>query len=218
MSARAAVRPERTRTPVRDYIQVVAQRPRGKTRPRVFYAFITVSVIFGIIVAQLLVSVAVSSGAYEIAALQRANREAGRNVASATQDLDRLASPQNLASNAEVLGMVNNSTPVYLRLSDGAVLGSPAAASPAAGVISGNAGPLVPNSLLTNVPLVTKIAADAQAATAKAAADAAAAKAAADAAEAAKKAATVAVASAPAPGAPAAPIALTNGLPAVSTR
>jgi hypothetical protein len=218
MSATAAVRPAPQRTRVRDYIQVVAQRPRGKARPRVFYAVITVSVIFGIIIAQLLVSVAVSSGAYEIATLQVANKEAGRNVASATQDLDRLASPQNLASNAEVLGMVNNSTPVYLRLSDGAVLGSPAAATPAAGVISGTAASLVPNSLLANVPLVTKIEADAKAAAAKAAADAAAAKAASDAAEAAKKAAAVAAASAPAPVAPAAPIALSNGLPAVSTR
>lgn len=135
--------------------RVVASREQRQARPRVFYAVVTMSVIFGIIIAQLLLSVAVSSGAYEISGLQAQNRELIRTQQSVSQDLDRLASPQNLALNAEALGMVNNNTPVYLRLSDGAVLGSPEAASSGAGVIGG--GTLVANSLLTNVPLVTTV-------------------------------------------------------------
>ena len=43
-----------------------------------------------------------------------------------------MQSPQYLAANAEALGMVPNANPVYLRLSDGAVLGQPTAAEPAA--------------------------------------------------------------------------------------
>jgi hypothetical protein len=167
----------------------------------VFYAVVTVSVIFGIIVAQLLLSVAVSSGAYEISGLQAQNRELDRTQQSMNQDLDRLASPQNLAANAEALGMVSNNTPVYLRLSDGAVLGSPVAASADAGVTGG--GTLVANSLLANVPLVTVTAAAAAAAVATTGVAAAGA--------------AGAAASVPAPVVPTGPVPLQNGLPGVTT-
>jgi hypothetical protein len=162
-----------------------------------------VAVIFGIIVAQLLLSVAVSSGAYEISGLQSQNRELNRTQQSMNQDLDRLASPQNLAANAEALGMVNNNTPVYLRLSDSAVLGSPEAASAGAGVTGG--GTLVANSLLDGVPLVTAVAAAASA-------DAAATDLAA-----AAQAAASAASSVPAPVVASGPVPLQNGLPGLST-
>lgn len=179
--------------------RVVATREQRHARPRVFYAVVTISVIFGIIVAQLLLSVAVSSGAYEISGLQAQNRELTRTHQSMSQDLDRLASPQNLAANAEALGMVNNNTPVYLRLSDGAVLGSPEAASAGAGVIGG--GTLVANSLLSNVPLVTTVAAEAAATAASQTAPGA----------------TGAGASVPTPVVAAGPVPLQNGLPGMST-
>lgn len=163
MSIATAIRTARPRpgheAPAR--FRVVATREQRHARPRVFYAVVTISVIFGIIVAQLLLSVVVSSGAYEISGLLAQNRELTRTQQSMSQDLDRLASPQNLAANAEALGMVNNNTPVYLRLSDGAVLGSPEAASAGAGVIGG--GTLVANSLLSNVPLVVTVSAEAAA-------------------------------------------------------
>ena len=50
--------------------------------------------------------------------------------------------------------MVQNTNPVWLRMSDGAVIGTPAAAAPGAGVI-GAAGSQVANELLAGVPLVT---------------------------------------------------------------
>lgn len=184
------VTPRSTPTPTR--FRVVATRAQRHARPRVFYAVVTMSVIFGIIVAQLLLSVAVSSGAYEISGLQAQNRELIRTHQSISQDLDRLASPQNLAANAEALGMVNNNTPVYLRLSDGAVLGSPEAASVGAGVIGG--GTLVSNSLLKNVPLVTTTAATAAAASQASAG-----------------------ASVPTPVVATGPVPLQNGLPGMST-
>ena len=187
-----AVAPQRFR--------VVTTRAQRRARPRVFYAVVTMSVIFGIIVAQLLLSVAVSSGAYEISGLQAQNRELDRTHQSVSQDLDRLASPQNLAANAEALGMVSNNTPVYLRLSDGAVLGSPVAASSDAGVTGG--GALVANALLANVPLVTTVAAAAAAAAALVQPEVPAAG---------------ATASVPAPVVPAGPVPLQNGLPGVST-
>jgi hypothetical protein len=197
--SRTQRQPGTAREFIPERLRVVATRAQRKARPRVFYAIVTVAVIFGIIVAQLLLSVAVSSGAYEISGLQYQNKELARTHQSMGQDLDRLASPQNLAANAEALGMVNNNTPVFLRLSDGAVLGSPEAASAGAGVIGG--GVLVPNSLLTNVPLVTQVVADA-AATAGAAT---------------AVASVPSAASVPAPVVPSGPVPLQNGLPGLST-
>ena len=188
----------------RPSIQVVATRAQRKARPKVFYAIITVAVIFGIIISNLLLSVVVASGAYEIASMQQSNKELGRSYQTMNQDLDSLSSPHNLAANAEALGMVNNSTPVYLRLSDGAVLGTPEPAAATSGLIAGAEG-AVPNSLLTGVTLVTQKESEAKAAAAK--------KAAADAA----KTAPV-TDSAPAAVVPAGPVALTNGLPGLATR
>ena len=188
----------------RPSFQVVATRAQRKARPRVFYALVTMAVVFGIIVTQLLLSVAVSSGAYEIASLQMSNKELSRTYQTMTQDLDRLSSPQNLAANAEALGMVVNNTPVYLRISDGAVLGSPVPASADAGVIAGSAAGAIPNSLLSGVSLVTQAESEAKAEAAK--------KAAADAAK-----VSPVTDSVPGAAVPAGPVALTDGLPAVAT-
>ena len=189
----------------RPSIQVVATRAQRKARPRVFYALASMGVIFGIIIAQLLLSVAVSSGAYEIASLQQSNKELTRTYQTINQDMDRLSSPQNLAANAEALGMVINNTPVYLRISDGAVLGASVPADANAGVIAGSASGAIPNSLLTGVSLVTQKESEAKAEAAKKAA-----------AEAAKS--SPIADSAPAAIVPAGPITLTNGLPSVTTR
>ena len=81
-----------------------------------------------IIVAQMLLSIAVTQGAYEVDGFQIAQAKLARQEQQLREDLDRVQSPQYLAANAEALGMVPNANPVYLRLSDGAVLGEPAAA------------------------------------------------------------------------------------------
>jgi hypothetical protein len=76
-----------------------------------------------------------------------------RSYQAATEDLNRVSSPQHLADAANALGMVSNSNPVYLRLSDGAILGTPTPAAATAGTVTGGQGNLVPNSLLAGVPL-----------------------------------------------------------------
>lgn len=135
------------------HLEVVTTRSQRRARPRTVYAIIAVAVLFGVVVAQLLMSIAVSQGAYQLNSLQDKQTELQRSVQAASEDLNRLTSPQNLAANANALGMVTNSNPVYLRLSDGAVLGAPVAANGAAGTVTGGQGNLVPNSLLTGVPL-----------------------------------------------------------------
>lgn len=171
------------------HIQVVPSSGRHSARPRVIYALITVAGLFLIVVGQLLLSVGLSEGAYEIAGLEEQQKTLSRTGQSLSVELDSVASPQNLAANAEALGMVRNTNPsVFLRLSDGLVLGVPAAATSSAGSVIG-AGGLVPNSRLTGVPLVT-----------------------------AHKASPAGAQSAPSVGAATSPVALQRGFPAPTTR
>lgn len=127
-------------------LRVVSSAVGRRRRPKVFFATVTVISIFVIIVAQILLSISLQSGAYEIAGLQRDVRELGRTFQSATQDLNRMTSPQNVAQSAESLGMVGNSNPVYLRLSDSLVTGA-ATATDAGGTLVAQ-GNLVPNAML----------------------------------------------------------------------
>jgi hypothetical protein len=126
----------------------LAQR---RARPKLFYAAIAVATVMVIVMAQLILSIGVSQGAYRIESLQAQKAQLSRSYQAASEKVQTLSSPQNLAANAVALGMVDNSTPVYLRLSDSAVIGSPAPASAAAG----STGQLVGNALTQNLPLVT---------------------------------------------------------------
>ncbi len=128
--------------------QSVSSRVVGKKRPKVFYATVSVAGTVGIIVTQIILSVWVSSNAFEIDELQTASKEVTRSSEQVQQHVSELSSPQNLAQTAEALGMVSSSTPAYLRLSDAQVLGQPSVASSSAGLVAGSYAGLVPNSEL----------------------------------------------------------------------
>ncbi|TAM69078.1 MAG: hypothetical protein EPN48_09445 [Microbacteriaceae bacterium] len=134
----------------RPHLEAISTRTRRRAKPRLFYAAVTVATVLAIVVTQLLLSIGVSQAAYQLGALNSANSSLQRSLQSASEVVNKLSSPQNLAANANALGMVSNGTPVYLRLSDGAVLGSPA---PASAAVTGRSGNLVPNALLASVPL-----------------------------------------------------------------
>lgn len=127
-----------------------------RARPRLAYAVVALVSIGVIAMTQLLLSIAMTQGAYELDAQLLRQAELRREQQKLADDLDRLESPQFLAANAEALGMVPNVDPVYLRLSDGAVLGEPTAAAG----IGGSSASLVPNALIDGVPLVTEQAAE----------------------------------------------------------
>lgn len=145
----AAPSPRRAPRPV----EVVTTREQRRARPRAVYAIVSTAGAFAILLAQLLLSIALSDGAYRIAALQAEAVELDRNAQVLTESLDTLRSPQNLAANAESLGMVANASPAYLRLADATVLGAPVAAGGGTGVLAGRDS-LIGNVLLTDVPLV----------------------------------------------------------------
>ena len=98
-------------------------------------------------IAQLLLGVLTSQGAYEMANLKAERRELTTTSDILRGQVDSLASNQNLANAALSLGMIPNSSPVFIRLSDQQVFGKPkAAAVTSASHISRN---LVPNAALT---------------------------------------------------------------------
>lgn len=139
-----AENPEHTR-----HIEIVSTRSQRRARPRTVYALVTVAGLFVILMAQLLLSIVLSNGAYQISALQAQQIELSRDAQTYTEQLDVLKSPQNLSARAEALGMVMSTAPAaYLRLSDGAVIGTPTAMRASQAAVVGAGGALVPNSLL----------------------------------------------------------------------
>ncbi|MCU1438032.1 MAG: hypothetical protein JWP66_1119 [Naasia sp.] len=150
------LRPQGPALPSRaPHIEIVPVRAQRRARPRAVYAGVVVGSLGALMTGQLLLSIAVSDGAYTIDRLQTEQKAQARTVQQLTEDLGRLSSPQFLAQNAEALGMVPNANPVWLRMSDGAVIGAPAPARAGTGVLA--AGSLVANDLLAGVPLVTEL-------------------------------------------------------------
>jgi hypothetical protein len=152
LPAQSAPAPRRTPAPKPERRLRPAPEPGGRAKPRLAYAIIALGGVAVIVVVQLLLSIAVAQGAYEIDSYQVQQATLAREEQKLAEDLDRVESPQFLAANAEALGMVPNANPVYLRLSDGAVLGEPTAATGGAAA----SAPLVPNALISGVPLVTE--------------------------------------------------------------
>jgi hypothetical protein len=95
-----------------------------------------------------------SQGAYTLNSLSAEQTNLSRTQQSLSEELRVLDSPQNLARNAQALGMIANSTPVYLDPKTGRVYGTPtpAVADQATAATSNQ----VPNSLLDEVPLAAK--------------------------------------------------------------
>ncbi|GAA3586631.1 hypothetical protein GCM10022198_07600 [Klugiella xanthotipulae] len=125
----------------------IALRPRTKVRTSMFYALMALGMLGVILAAQLLLSIAQADGAYQISSLELQERDLAREARAVTQDVDKLSSPQHLSENANTLGMVVNDRPAYLRLSDGAILGTVDAEA------SAPEPNRVPNSLIDGMPL-----------------------------------------------------------------
>ena len=145
-------RPLRSSAP-RRHLEVAPTRVQRRARPKVLPALVTVTGIGVILLAQLLLSIAVADGAYQIADLQGAQRDLQRQEQALTENLEVLSSTQNLTANAEHLGMIASGNPVFLDLSTGAVSGNPTAAG---GTLTGASGNQIGNSLLDGSSLIDR--------------------------------------------------------------
>lgn len=150
-AAHAYAQPRTTMPDARPrHIEIVTSRAQRRSRPRSFYAIVAVTSVFILLLAQLMLSIVLSDGAYQISALQNEQKQLARTEQALNEDLELLASPQSLAARAEALGMVlGTNAPVFLRLSDGLVTGAPTPAAGTAGAIGAD-GSLVANALLTD--------------------------------------------------------------------
>lgn len=143
--------------PVPRRVRIVTTRAQRRSRPKLVYALGATAVIFAIFLAQLLITISLSSGAYKIDGLQVTQQNLGRTASSLNERLDTLGSSQNLAANAVALGMVGSANAAFLRLSDGVVLGraTPARASKGTTIDPNGSTDSVPNSLLTTIPVIS---------------------------------------------------------------
>ncbi|KAA9143459.1 hypothetical protein F6B41_00105 [Microbacterium lushaniae] len=132
----------------------VVEAPAQRKRPKLAYGVIAVAGAVAIALAQMGLSILTTQGTYEVAALTQQQRDLTYDKQILYDDVAGLGSPQYLAANAAALGMVINESPSYLRLSDGAIIGTGHAAADASAVDAINRG-AVPNALIADTPLVT---------------------------------------------------------------
>jgi hypothetical protein len=99
----------------------------GRVRALVTARNITIIVLAfaAIFVGRLLISVATDANAYAIAEKAQISQNLSRDAQFLQEQLNVLNSPQNLSAVATQLGMISNSNPAYLRISDGKMWGNP---------------------------------------------------------------------------------------------
>jgi hypothetical protein len=135
----------------RRHLEVAPSRAQRRARPRLLPALVTIGGIGVILLAQLLLSIVLADGAYQISSLQTAKHSAVLQQHALSETLDLYNSPQHLAANAEALGMVASGSAVYLDAKSGAVTGTGTAAG---GSLLGTADQ-VGNALLSGSTMVT---------------------------------------------------------------
>ncbi|OIH94887.1 MULTISPECIES: hypothetical protein [unclassified Curtobacterium] len=147
-----APRPDRQHRP--ELVEVTPSKAQRRARPRIGYAVVAVAALGILLLAQLGISMVLSQGAYTLDSLSAERTDLSRTQQSLSEELRVLDSPQNLARNAQGLGMIANSTPVYLDPKTGRVYGTPTPAKPDESTVSTDNQ--VPNALLDDVPLAAK--------------------------------------------------------------
>jgi len=147
---RATPRPERPAEVPRRRFVIVPSKPQRRRRPRVLHAVVAVAGLLVIVGAQLLVSIAISGGAYTIQGLQSQQRTLQREQVSLSEQVQVRSSTQFVAQAAAALGMVPATDQYYLDLTNGNVTQAPSASDPWG---CGGGCNLATNTLIAGLPL-----------------------------------------------------------------
>lgn len=134
-------------------LRALAQTRPGR-RPRLVFGVVAVTGALAIAAVQMGLSILTTQGAYEVRELNKQQRQVTWEKQILQDEIAGLGSPQFLAANAAALGLVAGGDPNYLRLSDGATLGSQHGASDMS-AIDALSQAAVSNALVDGVPLVT---------------------------------------------------------------
>ncbi|MEV7758881.1 hypothetical protein AB0O16_12775 [Microbacterium sp. NPDC089180] len=141
-------------TPVRERRLAVVPATARRRAPRRLFGVIAVTGALVIVLVQMGLGILTTQSSFEIAALTQQQRDLTYQKQILNDESAGLSSPQYLAANAAALGMVIDESPTYLRLSDGAVIGSGKPADSTSSVDAMGRGS-VRNALIAGVPLVT---------------------------------------------------------------
>jgi hypothetical protein len=123
--------------------------------PRMPFVIFVVSLLAAGLVGLLLLNTELQRGTFDITALNSQADQLRNQQEQLEKQVRTLESPQNLADRALRMGMVPNPNPVFLRLSDGRVLGVPAEGKAGAGTAM--FGPSTPTAKVTPKPPVKPV-------------------------------------------------------------
>ncbi len=118
----------------------------AKSKSRIVFGLTILGGLGAIQLLQLMLSVGVTDATYALSDLKKERDQLVMQQEILAEEVDSLASNQNLANTAQKMGMISNANPVFLRLSDQRVFGKPNAALNADNRLSRN---LIPSATLT---------------------------------------------------------------------
>ena len=118
----------------------------AKSKSRIVFGLPILGGLGAIQLLQLMLSVGVTDATYALSDLKKERDQLVMQQEILAEEVDSLASNQNLANTAQKMGMISNANPVFLRLSDQRVFGKPKAALNADNRLSRN---LIPSATLT---------------------------------------------------------------------
>ena len=125
--------------------------------PRMPFVIFVVALLAAGLVGLLLLNTELQRGTFQVTDLNQQADQLRDQQEQLEREVRTLESPQNLADRALRMGMVPNPNPVFLRLSDGRVLGVPAEAKAGTGkaMFSPDALPKPPVAPVTPPPATT---------------------------------------------------------------
>jgi len=131
--------------------EVVTTKRQRRARPRVLHAVVAIGGVIAIVGAQLLLTIAISGGAYRISDLQQEQRSLTRESISLGEQVAVAEATQHLANAAASLGMIPAPGAAFLDLETGVAVAAPGMPDTNG---CGGACNLVPNILTKSLPLV----------------------------------------------------------------
>ena len=108
----------------RAVLTVVPRARAEASAPRLPFAVAVVGLLVAGLIGLLVLNTVLGKDAFRLHELQVQGRQLADREQSLTREVEALRSPSSLAAKASALGMVPAGPPAFLRLPDGAVLGS----------------------------------------------------------------------------------------------
>jgi hypothetical protein len=133
--------------------------PRRTRAARMPFVMLVSLVLLGGVIGLLLFNTSMQQASFAATALEEQANTLTAREQTLQMELEVLRDPQRVAEHAQNLGMVPAANPVFLRLSDGKVLGERVAATPANRLRVRPLPPAKP-AVLTPAPIVHEVTAD----------------------------------------------------------